>query len=227
MNLCDRPLQVIVKIASLELAPGETFDGGVWHVEGTMGERIVATACCYLECSNVEGAELAFRTSVEEPPYEQDDHEGIRRMFNLENEQALVQECGSCITKEGRVLAWPNTKQHRVLPVHLLDQDKPGKRTICCFFLVDPVLRIRSTATVPPQQLAWVAESIDPALTAQGMGESALRAQVVKHLSSPSLLSYEAACERRQRLMDERKTPDSGPRPHGDYMAQPFSLCEH
>ena len=158
VSLRNRPLQVIVKIASMELDPEQdqksmdkdtsslsSYDCGVWHVEGSLGERIVATACCYLECTNVQGGALAFRTSVQEPEdYRQFDHTGVQLMYNLVTEGTLLQPSGSpCVTKQGRILAWPNTKQYCVQPVQLVDSTKPGKRTICCFFLVDPTVRIR------------------------------------------------------------------------------------
>lgn len=58
MSLRDRPVQVIVKLASLELDTSRGEDesscpGGVWHVEGTLDEKIVATSCCYLESENI------------------------------------------------------------------------------------------------------------------------------------------------------------------------------
>ena len=72
VTLHDRPLQVIVKLISMELKPDTApepdfkamdiderhaywnrecpnyFETGHWHVEGTLDERIVASACCYL-----------------------------------------------------------------------------------------------------------------------------------------------------------------------------------
>ena len=223
-NLRDRPLQVITKFASLELAPGESYGGGVWHVEGTLHERIVCTVCYYLESENIEDVQLAFRTSVEEPDYEQSDYRGVENMYGLADEEALVQDIGSCTTKQGIALAWPNTQQHCVGPVALKDATKPGKRTICCFFLVDPELRIRSTATVPPQQLAWVTETVQP-LLASRLAEMALQEKVSAHLESPSLLTYDAACERRERLMDERRASNEDFQESA--LSRPFSLCEH
>ena len=198
-----------------------SYDGGVWHVEGSLGERIVATACCYLECTNVQGGALAFRTSVQEPEdYRQFDHTGVQLMYNLVTEGTLLQPSGSpCVTKQGRILAWPNTKQHCVQPVQLVDSTKPGKRTICCFFLVDPTVRIRSTATVPPQQEAWVVQaqeqeavldsssSLGPALTSTDPESDSTSAKVTSSGHKDrrtSLLTYKQACERRQRLMTER-----------------------
>ncbi|CAB9530139.1 Conserved hypothetical protein [Seminavis robusta] len=171
ISLHDRPLQVIAKIASLELEPGESYSGGTWHLEGALDERIVATACCYLESTNVSGGDLAFRVAVEEPDYEQDDDKGVKLMYGLNCDQPLVQVIGTCSTPAGRILAWPNTLQHCVGPVDLVDPEQSGKRTICCFFLVDPTLRIRSTATVPPQQMAWYSDKVKPTLGDVGLIE--------------------------------------------------------
>jgi hypothetical protein len=223
MSLRDRPLQVIVKLASLELKPGESYGGGAWHVEGALDERIVATACCYLDSANVSGGDPSFRTAVCEPSYEQNDNDGVRNMYGLEDGGALVQDLGSCSTPAGRILAWPNTLQHRVGPVRLVDESLPGKRTICCFFLVDPILRIRSTATVPPQQLAWLSQSSEPILGAAGLA-AGVCGKILQNLASPSMMTYDQACERRQRLMDERQAIFRGDDP---FYEQAFNLCEH
>jgi hypothetical protein len=42
----------------------------------------------------------------------------------------------------------------------LKDPAKPGHRRFIALWLVDPNVRIISTANVPPQQLNWWAESI-------------------------------------------------------------------
>ncbi len=55
-------LQVIVKIASIELTPQEPrYPGGSWHVEGLQNEHIVATALFYFDVDNVTPARIAFR----------------------------------------------------------------------------------------------------------------------------------------------------------------------
>ncbi|KAJ6184217.1 hypothetical protein N7519_005518 [Penicillium mononematosum] len=55
----------------------------------------------------------------------------------------------------GRLLTFPNTLQHRVSPFSLADNTKPGHRKILALFLVDPNLRIISSANVPPQDELW------------------------------------------------------------------------
>jgi hypothetical protein len=148
------------------------------------------------------------------PPYEQYDDEGVFLAYGLKD--ALIQNLGACSTPAGRILAWPNTLQHRVGPVQLIDETKPGKRTILCFFLVDPTLRIRSTATVPPQQQAWISHKSGGSNIDGGEEEV-----------SPMGMTYDEACERRQLLMDERQAifgPQGGRDP---FYERSFSLCEH
>ena len=55
---------------------------------------------------------------------------------------------------------FPNVLQHRVEPFRLADPSKPGHRKILALFLVDPYLRIPSTAYVPPQQKDWWVEMV-------------------------------------------------------------------
>lgn len=145
-------------------------------------------------------------------------------VYGLVEDQLLVQNLGQCSTAAGRILAWPNSLQHRVSPVNLVDETKPGKRTIVCFFLVDPTLRVRSTATVPPQQLEWIARDVvQLPLAAYGIGEHHIFKQVSTFMASNSLLTYKMACERRAGLMEERgRTLEEG-----GLAVETFGLCEH
>ena len=76
-------------------------------------------------------------------------------MFGCENEGPTVQEIGSVETREGRLLTFPNVLQHRVGPFKLADPTKPGHRKIVALFLVDPNIKVISTAHVPCQQQEW------------------------------------------------------------------------
>ena len=61
-NFGEHGLQVIVKLANIELTPEKpTYDGGSWHVEGQLNERICATALYYYDSKNVTDSSLAFR----------------------------------------------------------------------------------------------------------------------------------------------------------------------
>jgi Protein of unknown function (DUF4246) len=53
--------------------------------------------------------------------YEQFDHTFLQAIFGCYNEEEAVQEIGSVFCKEGRLLTFPNTLQHRVLPFALAD----------------------------------------------------------------------------------------------------------
>src|SRR5690606_26101447 len=59
----DTGLQIIVKMASIELTPEKPeFAPGGWHVEGQMNEHIVGTALYYLDSENITDTHLEFRT---------------------------------------------------------------------------------------------------------------------------------------------------------------------
>ena len=62
----EHGLQVIVKLANIELTPEKpTFDGGSWHVEGQLNERICATALYYYDSQNIVDSFLAFRHRID------------------------------------------------------------------------------------------------------------------------------------------------------------------
>lgn len=66
----DTSLQIIVKMASIELTPEKPeFPAGGWHVEGQQNERICATALYYLDSENITDSSLSFRM---ETSWEQD-----------------------------------------------------------------------------------------------------------------------------------------------------------
>ncbi|KAG0222978.1 hypothetical protein BGW41_005771 [Actinomortierella wolfii] len=146
-NLRNRTLQVIVKIANIELTPeNPIYPGGTWHVEGRANENIVASGIYYYKSENISTSRLNF------PQAEQNDDCGIKYMYDLVNEEALSQPLDGIVTKEDRCIVFPNIFQHQVQPFSLADSTKPGSRGILVFFLVDPSRRILSTTHVPPQQ---------------------------------------------------------------------------
>ncbi|CAF1468763.1 unnamed protein product [Adineta ricciae] len=161
IDLRGRKLQVIVKLANIVLTPDNpTYPGGVWHVEGMENEHIVATGIYYYSSSNLTQSDLQFRTVIREPNYEQDDSRGMQTVYGLVDDAPLNQPLGSIITKEDRCIAFPNVYQHRVAPFQLNDPTKIGYRKILVYFLVDPSLRILSTAHIPPQQSHWYTDLI-------------------------------------------------------------------
>ncbi|MEU7297184.1 DUF4246 domain-containing protein [Streptomyces exfoliatus] len=198
VDLRGRRLQVIVKLATIHLTPEDPeYPGGSWHVEGMVNERIVSTGLYYYDSENITESLLSFRTAVDDPRYEQNDDNGMREVYGLENEDALNQLLGSASTPEGRCLAFPNVLQHRVGSFRLADPTRPGHRKILAFFLVDPSETIVSTSDVPPQQ-PW---------------------------SDTSTMTLEQAKEYREELMRERKFfVDEH---NEQIYEREFSLCEH
>ncbi|MFC8393680.1 DUF4246 domain-containing protein [Streptomyces sp. NPDC057238] len=198
VDLRGRRLQVIVKLATIHLTPDKPeYQGGSWHVEGMLNERIVSTGIYYWDSENITESRLSFRAALDDPRYEQNDDNGMREVYGLENEDALNQVLGSASTPAGRCLAFPNVLQHRVGSFRLADPTRPGHRKILAFFLVDPSEKIVSTSDVPPQQ-PW---------------------------SDTSTMTLEQAKGYREELMRERKFfVDEH---NEQLYEREFSLCEH
>ncbi|KAL1840395.1 hypothetical protein VTJ49DRAFT_521 [Mycothermus thermophilus] len=173
----DTGLQVIVKMASIELTPEKpTFPAGGWHIEGMMNEHIVATALYYIDSENITDSHLSFRMATNPEQEElqgqvgQDLYELYERLCGTRlgsNKTETVQVYGSVATSQGRFLAFPNVFQHRVSSFRLTDPTKPGHRRFIALWLIDPTQRIISTANVPPQRFDWWCEA------AFGVGASA------------------------------------------------------
>ena len=151
-----------MKLANIELEPGkERYDGGSWHVEGQLNEKIRASAIYYYDECNVSPSRLAFRqTSDGLQTYEQNDDEGLDAIFGMTRNTVRIQMLGSVLTREDRIVAFANNLQHRVSPFELIDKTRRGWRKILAFFLIDPELPIISTATVPPQRTDWWAAQV-------------------------------------------------------------------
>jgi hypothetical protein len=134
-----------------------------------------------------------------------------------------VQYVGDVITKEGRLLTFPNVFQHRVEQFELLDKSNPGHRKILALFLVDPHIRIISSANVPCQQRDWWAQKfMGHGLFRQLPAE--IRAEIMSHVDEFPI-GIEEAKELRLELMEERK--GFAQRHEGQFTSEVFSLCEH
>ena len=71
-------LQVIVKLANIELTPEKpTYDGGSWHVEGQLNERICATTLYYYDSKNVAENFLVFRHRTDDDEFEMKSHDQV------------------------------------------------------------------------------------------------------------------------------------------------------
>jgi Protein of unknown function (DUF4246) len=135
-----------------------------------------------------------------------------------------VQYVGSIDTREGRLLTFPNILQHQVQPFALADRTRPGHRKIVALFLVDPGIRIVSTANVPCQQREWWAEKVGLEKGSLGELPVELREKVIEQVEEFPILLSEAK-ELRLELMAERKDFVTH---HGEVFEAPaFNLCEH
>ena len=165
---------------------------------------------------------------MREPDYEQNDTAGVEAVYGLRDEAPLVQPRGALACAAGRTVCFPNVLQHRVAPFALADRSRPGRRDIVVFFLVDPTRPLpRSTATVPPQQRAWLEMELRFVRRWRATLTEPLRERVLAFLvdGDGGPMSLRAAREHRAKLMDERKyiTDEHT----SEVFEREFSLCEH
>ncbi|KAK5110463.1 hypothetical protein LTR62_005814 [Meristemomyces frigidus] len=224
----NQGLQVIVKLANIVLTPeNPTYDGGSWHVEGQLNEHICATALYYYSSSNITDSHLGFRetlgTEYEDWEYEQSEYDHLERLYDIENGGLPIQNLGSVLTREGRLLTFPNVMQHRVHPFTLQDPSQPGHRKLLALFLVDPHLPIPSTATVPPQQKHWWSDVV---LTLDAVADLPLElAERIVESAGEFPYGLSRARELREELMGERSAlrVEVGERME----ERAFNFCEH
>lgn len=220
-------LQVIVKFANIHLTPDKpTYDGGSWHIEGQLNERICATALFYYDNSNITDSHLAFRTitNAEEMhcnfAYEQNDAAPFQKIFGVDPEMggdSTVIEFGRVLTREGRLLVFPNVYQHRVGSFELADKTKPGHRKIVALFLVDPATPVISTANVPPQQQHWGQDALGGRLPPELAG--------IIHAEVGCPYGFDEAKRLREELIEERKALEV--RVDKAVNLADFCFCEH
>lgn len=228
-DFADHGLQIIVKLANIHLTPQKPeYDGGSWHIEGQLNEHICASALYYYDSDNISDSYLSFREAtsadwMSELPYEQDDHEHFNLLYGIETNGPAIQELGSVLTREDRLLTFPNVLQHRVSPFTLADKTRPGHRKILALFLVDPYTRIPSTANVPPQQKEWWRDMIHRLGRLEKLPVE-LR-EWVTDSAGDFPIDLEEAKKVRLELMDERRlfVADHEKRLH----EEAFSFCEH
>ena len=92
--------------------------------------------------------------------YQQEHHKWLKEVYGCEQDGPCVQDIGGVDTCEGRLLTFPNVLQHRVGSFKLIDPTQPGHRKIVALFLVDPNIKVISTAHVPCQRMDWWTEAI-------------------------------------------------------------------
>ncbi|KAI5900572.1 uncharacterized protein SCHCODRAFT_02526805 [Schizophyllum commune H4-8] len=205
-NLSGRTLQTITKITNINLTPEDPiYTGEYWHFDGLWNEGIVSTFVYYHDLVNVREARISFREGTAEPAYHsKDDHLSMETLYGIEDGEPCVQGVGSIALKSGCCIAYPNFYQHKMSPLKLEDQTKPGTCKMLTLFLVDPNRRIPSGTEVPPQQADAVREALLKA------GSDSLFSKlppelidtIVAHVDG--LVSEEEAFKLRQEMVDER-----------------------
>lgn len=138
-------------------------------------------------------------------------------------QDTALQVLGKVLTREGRLLVFPNVLQHRVLPFKLADENKPGHRKLLALFLVDPNIKIPSTANIPPQQRHWWAEQINKDGVLKKLPQE-LKDRVFDEVRDFPL-DMEQAKRVREELMEERKIHRQE---HEESWGElEYSFCEH
>ncbi|KAM0460202.1 hypothetical protein ACHAPV_004991 [Trichoderma viride] len=215
------------------------FEGGSWHTEGMLNERICATALFYYDSENITDCHLDFRTPADREElvinlnYEQSQHFPIERTFAIPNAyRDTLQSIGGVLTTNSpstgdadtRAVFFPNLLQHRVSPFRLKDPTRPGHRKILALFLVDPAIPVISTAIVPPQQREWWSrESGAEQALADRLPNELAHAILENAIGLP--ISLNEAKSIRLDLMEERSVKKDDM--DGELQRNTWNFCEH
>lgn len=169
-------------------------------------EYSCASALYYYSSLNITDSYLSFRQQTHDGgfrlDYPQDEWKAVEYIYGFKNGDPTIQNLGKVLTRERRLLCFPNVMQHRVSPFQLADPSKPGYRKLLALFLVDPHLKIISTENVPPQQHAWWRENVATAGVFERLPPE-LAEMVLNGKGFP--ITLQEAREQRLDLMDERK----------------------
>ena len=75
----EQGLQVIVKLANIELTPEKpNYDGGSWHIEGQLNEHVYASALYYYNSENITESFLSFRHRIDTQETEMKEYSQVR-----------------------------------------------------------------------------------------------------------------------------------------------------
>jgi hypothetical protein len=154
--------------------------------------------------------------------YEQNHSDWVRQIYGCDPDGPVIQEVGSILCKQGRLVTFPNILQHQVQPFELADPAKPGHRKILALFLVDPNIRVISTVNVPPQRHDWFRDEM-LRVNALPKLSTELQLNVTEMLDCP--IGMDEAKKLREELMEERKALVTGQ--DEAFSSTRFSLCEH
>ena len=90
------------------------------------------------------------------------------------------QTIGRIEMRQGRLVTFPNTMEHRIQPIELIDPTRSGHYRYISLCLVDPNYRICSTRNIPAQQPSWWIEAVQPILMQKGLPRE-LADQIISH----------------------------------------------
>lgn len=149
---------------------------------------------------------IEFRNIVEtgtlgEVEHEPDDFIWLNQVFGLVNGEPAVQRPGSIRCTVGRTVIFPSTVQHRLTHFELKDKSKSGYTRALVLFLVDPNIRIISTANIPPQRLDWTMD-----IKAEDENLKSIMASLAldnKDKKGPMPMSLNEALELRCKFLEE------------------------
>ena len=169
--------------------------------------------------------------------YQQYTCDWLPAIFGCEENGPRIQYIGNVNTCQGRLLTFPNVLQHRVGPFKLMDPTKRGHRKIPASFLVDPNIKVISTAHVFCQRVDWWIEATSEKqntchVSSSVPGQARALTDLPRELQDLVFqqvdgfpISLEDAETLRLELKKERQKFSVN---HGEYIeGLTFSLCEH
>jgi hypothetical protein len=109
--------------------------------------------------------------------------------------------------------------------MELIDRTRPGHRKILAFFLVDPNIKVISTANIPCQRRDWWGELVAPELSHRGKLPVELLDKILQDVEGFPLALDEAK-KMREELMEER-TKYVLDYQQPNFTGSIISLCEH
>lgn len=155
-----------------------------------------------IDNDNLEDPVIEFRSLVEKVALGEVEHEPhdfiwLKQVFGLCNGEPAIQRPGSIKCKLGRTVIFPSTVQYRFTHYELKDKSRAGYSRALVFFLVDPNIRIISTANCPPQRLDWTLdirgddENTKPAMATIALNNKDIKDAMPMSLSEALELRYE------------------------------------
>jgi hypothetical protein len=110
----------------------------------------------------------------------------LRPIFGVSFLAPSAEQVGCLDIPEGRLVTFPNLLFHKYHLIKLVDKTRSRHRKILTFLLVDPNIRVISSAIVPGQQFDWWVEEITMDGGCLDIFPYELRLEIVKHIPARS-----------------------------------------